>query len=54
MERGRAGIQMKEEERPKSAMPYHEKYMLTIKESAEYFNAGTKMLRRIAKKISVR
>ncbi len=43
-------MQMKEEDRPKSATPYHEKYMLTIKESAEYFNVGTKMLRRIAEK----
>lgn len=30
------------------AIPYGEKYMLTIKEAAEYFNIGTKKMRRIA------
>ena len=29
-------------------MPIGEKYLLTIKETAEYFNIGTKKLRRIA------
>ena len=31
-----------------TALPASEKYMLTIKEAAEYFNIGTKKLRRIA------
>ena len=31
-----------------SARPSSEKYMLTIKEAAEYFNIGTKKMRRIA------
>ena len=29
-------------------LPINERYMLTIKEAASYFNIGTKMLRRIA------
>ena len=29
-------------------LPVSEKYMLTIKEAAAYFNIGIKMLRRIA------
>lgn len=31
-----------------AAIPASEKYLLTIKEAAEYFNIGTKKLRRIA------
>ena len=31
-----------------STLPASEKYMLTIKEAAEYFNIGTKKMRRIA------
>ena len=30
------------------ALPVDEKYMLTIKEAASYFNIGTKKMRRIA------
>ncbi len=30
------------------ALPVGEKYMLTIKEAASYFNIGTKKMRRIA------
>ena len=30
------------------ALPLGEKYMLTIKEAASYFNIGTKKMRRIA------
>lgn len=29
-------------------MEWNEKYMLTVKEAAEYYNIGTKALRRIA------
>ena len=29
-------------------LPINERYMLTIKEAASYFNIGTKKLRRIA------
>ena len=31
-----------------SARPSGEKYLLTIKEAADYFNIGTKKLRRLA------
>ena len=31
-----------------STLPDSEKYMLTIKEAAEYFNIGAKKMRRIA------
>ena len=31
-----------------STLPASEKYVLTIKEAAEYFNIGTKKMRRIA------
>ncbi len=31
-----------------SACPSGEKYLLTIKEAADYFNIGTKKLRRLA------
>ena len=32
----------------KEVVPVHEKYLLTIKEASEYFNIGTKRLRRVA------
>ena len=32
----------------KKPMPICEKYMLTIKEAAEYFNIGIKKMRRLA------
>ena len=32
----------------KETLPVSEKYMLTIKEAAAYFNIGTKKMRRIA------
>ena len=32
----------------KNSMPICEKYMLTIKEAAEYFNIGIKKMRRLA------
>ena len=32
----------------KKQLPINERYMLTIKEAASYFNIGTKKLRRIA------
>lgn len=32
----------------KQSLPVGEKYMLSIKEAAEYFNIGTKKMRRIA------
>ena len=35
-------------ERNSSARPSGEKYLLTIKEAADYFNIGTKKLRRLA------
>lgn len=31
-----------------AGLPVSQKYMLTIKEAAEYFNIGTKKMRRIA------
>lgn len=36
------------QESVKQSLPVGEKYMLSIKEAAEYFNIGTKKLRRIA------
>lgn len=35
-------------ESAKQSLPVGEKYMLSIKEAAEYFNIGTKKMRRIA------
>lgn len=35
-------------EREKASVPVSEKYMLTIKEAAEYFSIGTKKMRRLA------
>ena len=35
-------------ERERVAVPVSEKYMLTIKEAAEYFSIGTKKMRRLA------
>lgn len=35
-------------ENPQPLVPISEKYMLTIRESAAYFNIGTKKLRRLA------
>jgi hypothetical protein len=36
------------QESAKQSLPVGEKYMLSIKEAAEYFNIGTKKMRRIA------
>ena len=36
------------QESAKQSFPVGEKYMLSIKEAAEYFNIGTKKMRRIA------
>lgn len=36
------------QESTKQSLPVGEKYMLSIKEAAEYFNIGTKKMRRIA------
>ena len=36
------------QESVKQSLPVGEKYMLSIKEAAEYFNIGTKKMRRIA------
>ena len=36
------------QESEKQSLPVGEKYMLSIKEAAEYFNIGTKKMRRIA------
>lgn len=36
------------QESTKQSLPVSEKYMLSIKEAAEYFNIGTKKMRRIA------
>mgnify|MGYP002508309809 FL=1 len=35
-------------EREKASVPVSQKYMLTIKEAAEYFSIGTKKMRRLA------
>ena len=37
-----------EKEKNDSALPVGEKFMLTIKEAAPYYNIGTKKLRRLA------
>ena len=39
---------MNRHESSKQSFPVGEKYMLSIKEAAEYFNIGTKKMRRIA------
>lgn len=35
-------------DRGKTSMPVSEKYTLTVKEAAEYFNIGVKKMRRLA------
>lgn len=50
-DRGIYGMQRKEAcsmREAKKPMPICEKYMLTIKEAAEYFNIGIKKMRRLA------
>lgn len=50
-ERGIYGMQRKEDgimREGKKPMAVSEKYMLTIKEAAEYFNIGIKKMRRLA------
>ena len=41
-------MHMVETEKNDSALPVGEKFMLTIKEAAPYYNIGTKKLRRLA------
>lgn len=51
-ERGIYGMQRKEDgimREGKKPMAVSEKYMLTIKEAAEYFNIGIKKMRRLAR-----
>lgn len=41
-------LNMENTETTKKTLPPSDKYMLTIREAAEYFNIGTKRLRRLA------